>query len=116
MTDILWADSQFVKLSLDYDTASIRIRAPNGKMRVVTARGYLGIEWVGVWDETVITSARVEDDHDLQRRALARLAEAYQRLPESGSPARNRGGWKTLVITFSDNSELRCTAATFEED
>jgi len=116
-TSIRWADAHLESVRLDYDHLVIAISDDAGSHRSIRASGYIGFTYTGVWDETIIRQGVLVEGHEHAAESWVQIEGRHHGLiPSSGSQARNHRRWKTLVLTFSDDSELKCSAAEFVEE
>jgi hypothetical protein len=112
--NVRWPDAQLLRISISYDAVEIQIRESAGRLLTVVARGHIGTQMVGFWDEIVIDAGDVVDSHPFQKECLDSIAERLgQPAPLTGSPERNGGRFATLVLSMSDGAVFRCVAAQF---
>lgn len=112
--NVLWADAALEGFAFDYDHVEIRIRESTGQRVTVQADGQIGVDVCGFWDETVIESGTLVEEHPFANECRRALVERLgSDLPESGSPRRNRGTFSTLVISLIDGTLMLCVAADF---
>ncbi len=107
---IRWPDAELERLTADYDTVDLLLTESSGRALKVCARGFTSLSWHGVWDEVVVESARFESEGPLIDAANRRRASAV----DSGSPWRNRGQFRMLIVRFIDGAELQLVASTFD--
>lgn len=60
MHNVRWPDAALEALDIGYDLVDIKVREPDGRMSKLTCHGYIGYEAIGIWDECVIESARIQ--------------------------------------------------------
>jgi hypothetical protein len=112
---VRWTDSYLLSAEIGYDVVQLRLREPSGAAVLVSALGHIGVSLVGFWDETVIETADLVDDHPFAERCFSSIAERYgSGVPDSGSPERNVRSYRTLVVTLADGASLLVSAAEFE--
>jgi hypothetical protein len=114
--DLQWTDSRVESIELTYDEVRIAIEeeSGSGNIRVVHAMGPIGIQEVGIWDETTIEGATITDDHPFAATCLESMRARPEYRFESGSPTRNERRFKTLEIRLIDSSVILVAAGTFE--
>jgi hypothetical protein len=107
------ANLQYVRM--DYDQIVVGFGPDGGTDRTieVVATGPVGLQWSGLWDETIVDSASLTSDHEFARQTWAAIVARGQAGSDSGSPARNSREWLTLDVTFLDGSHLLVAAAEF---
>lgn len=111
---IRWADAVLLDLAMSYDTIEVKVLESGGNEVTIVARGQIGLELVGFWDEVVIEDGTLVESHPFADRCLESISERLGwPAPASGSPERNRGRYATLVLALSDGSTFRCAAAEF---
>ena len=112
---ILWADAELESVGLDDDSVPITVTESIGACKVLTCEGYIGFEFLGLWDEMVISEASVTDQDPLGVHCIddikQRLGNAAR--TDTGSPERNSRKWSLLRIEFSDGLEMKVVAARF---
>ena len=115
--NVMWADADLEGLTFDYGRVELRIRETTGQRVTIGALGQIGLRICGFWDESIIESGVLVDDHpfadDCRRALVERLGSD---LTKSGSPSRNRGKFSTLVISLIDGADLVCVAAEFSAE
>jgi len=68
----------------------------------------------GFWDEVVVERAEILCDDPFLQECVRSLEVRYgQKLPNTGSPERNRRSWNVLKIYLSDGAVLKIAAAAF---
>jgi len=112
--NVRWPDSQVLGVSISYDAVEIRIRESGGRLLTVVAKGHIGTQLVGFWDEIVIEDADIVESHPFEEECLTSIAERLGwPAPDTGSPERNSRRFATLVLSLSDGTFFRCVAAQF---
>ncbi len=104
-----WTDSELIALKIDYDSIRIFVSRPesNATMQVVNCEGYIGYKTIGVWDEMIINSIKLEKGHPFIKECWEGIWSKYKGNPPiTGNPARNAREWQLLKITLIDNVEL----------
>jgi hypothetical protein len=112
--DIYWPDSHLDSVTIEYDSVRMVVSDDEGRRRVVVGTGPIGIEQIGLWDEVIIDSGHLSDDHPFAARCWSDIESRGQSQCDTGSPARNGRRFQTLEVTFQDGSALRVAAARFE--
>ena len=110
--NVYWPDAQVESVRIDYDQVKIEVSQGDSAFEVI-ANGPIGVQWSGLWDETIVQEASVTSDHEFARQSWALAAKRGADTSDSGSPARNRRSWQTLDVTFIDGSHLLIAAAEF---
>jgi hypothetical protein len=114
MTDVLWPDASIQSISVDYDAVVLRLKESAGKQRVVRCEGYIGYALWGFWDEVIVSSARLVDEHPSIDRALQSLSDRLGSHPaDSGNVLRNTKNWRALIVKLSDGASLEIVAVGF---
>jgi hypothetical protein len=104
-------------MEMSYEAISLKLVEATGRQVTLTAFGHVGVEVVGFWDEVLVDAADVVQAHPFADRCLASINERLGAVPPAtGSVARNRMDYSTLVVTFSDGARLICAAAEFVID
>jgi len=112
--NVRWADAQLLGIAMSYDAVQIQLRESAGRLVTIVAKGHIGTELVGFWDEIVIESADIVEAHPFGDECLESIAERLgQRATDTGSPERNSRRFATLVLSLSDGAVFRCAAAEF---
>lgn len=112
--NVRWPDAQLLGISISYDAVEIQIRESGGHPRTIVAKGHIGTQLVGFWDEVVIDAADLVESHPFEDECLSSIAERLGwPAPDTGSPERNIRRFATLVLSLSDGTVLRCVAAQF---
>jgi hypothetical protein len=107
LTSVLWADAEIDEISIDFDSISIQIKESTGLWTTILCEGYIGYQVIGFWDESVVESGIVTQDHPFIAHCLGSIQNRYKRPPPpTGNAARDRGKWCALVITLIDGSEI----------
>jgi hypothetical protein len=113
--DVLWADAELESLTLDYEAARLSVRETTGRTVTVVAKGVIGVDFLGLWDEVIIERAAIASgdafSRECQRRIEARLGRD---VGDSGSPERNSRRFSTLTVTFIDGATLRVAAGSYD--
>lgn len=112
---IVWADAELESVTIDYDVVVLSLtETATGSTRCVRCEGYIGYQMLGFWDEVVVESATVAEEHDFLSRCLASIRGRYPGgLPSTGQPARNEQLWSLLTLRLSDGAELLIAANKF---
>jgi hypothetical protein len=114
MHDVLWPDASIESVTADYDAIVLRLRESTGRQRVVRCEGYIGYALQGFWDEVIVSSARLMDQHPSIDRALQSLqGRLGSALGESGNVLRNTRDWKALIVELLDGASLEIVAVGF---
>jgi hypothetical protein len=112
--NVLWADAEIGSITIDYGDVSITVRESTGRQMVVRGRGYIGYSAIGFWDEVVVERADCDREDPFLEECLRSLEFRYgKKLPDAGSPERNRQSWNVLRIVLSDGVILKVAAAHF---
>ena len=112
---VLWKDSEFEGLAIDYDTVAITLKESNGLLKEIRCLGYIGYQAIGFWDEVVVDTALVFFEHPFIEESLEAIHNRHQsRVPESGSPHRNAGEYFVLEIALGDGAKVLIAAASLE--
>ena len=112
---LAWADAQLERIEVDYEVVILHIVDSRGARWRVVCGGYIGVEIAGFWDESIIDLADLLEDDPFMGRCLANLeARLGRERNESGSPARNAGRWRTLLVGLIDRMPIRIVANSFE--
>jgi hypothetical protein len=113
--DVLWADAELESLTVDYEAARLSVRETTGRVVTVVAKGVIGVDFLGLWDEVVVERAAIESDDAFSRECQRRIEERLGRdVADSGSPERNSRRFSTLTLTFIDGATLRLAAASYD--
>jgi hypothetical protein len=104
----LWADAELLGIAVDYENLSLVLRESTGRLCRAVCEGYIGYEAIGMWDEIVVTEARL----NVEGPFLARCCEDLERRlgasrHTSGSEPRNRAAAMELIVVLSDGCEVR---------
>ena len=83
---VAWADAEFEGISIDYDDVTISLtEARAAKEKSIRCRGYIGFELKGFWDEVVIESVQVVEDHEFLLTCQKELNRRYPKgAPDTG--------------------------------
>jgi hypothetical protein len=111
--DVLWADASIESITITYDEVRFDIVESTGAKVAVVARGHIGFEFHGLWDEEIVEGAEITHGDEFARLCLD-LARGRSGAAVSGSPARNQGDFSTLRIRLIDGLDLLCAAAAFD--
>lgn len=115
--DILWADAQITSLTASYGKVELEVRETTGRQVRVVARGHIGFQLLGFWDEVVVESADLVRAHPFADQCLRSITERLgEPAPPTGSPERNSGEFVTLAVSLSDGAVLLCAAAAFNTE
>jgi len=113
LNKVVWTDAEFNICEIHYDFIKIKITESNGVSKNIICRGYIGFEGIGIWDEVVINKAIICNNHSLIDRSLNLIKKRFnQKIPDSGSDARNLQEWSMLQISFIDGSDLKIVIAS----
>lgn len=112
---IVWADAELESVTIDYDAVVLSLtETATGKTRCVRCEGYVGYQLLGFWDEVVVESAALVENHDFLSECLSKIQKRYPGgPPNTGQPARNEGRWALLTVRLSDGAELLVAANRF---
>jgi len=109
LSDLLWRDAELHEVRVGYESVDLHVRESNGRSRVVRCHGYIGYQCAGFWDEMVLDTGVVVDEHPFLLECLER-SQAKNSV-DSGSEARNARSFRLLILTFDDRTQLLVAAA-----
>lgn len=112
--DVLWPDASVELVEVTYDEVRLTVREDSGRRRVVIGRGPIGVDQLGIWDETIVESAVLRPDHPFATRCWSDIQARGVNGTDSGSPDRNLRRFQTLEVVLIDGSRLMIAAASFE--
>ena len=101
-----WQDYLFERLELDFDNIKIHLNDESDRNIKMVAEGYIGISYVGHWDESVVQSIKVEKGTILTEKALTIIKNNYGDMVAGGGYRKLEDEWNELVIEFIDNIQL----------
>lgn len=111
---VIWADAVLEQVKFDYSAVIISLREEFSKQVFIKCEGYIGVQVAGLWDEMVIETVNIYEDHPFQLECLEKIKIKYSGTPPlTGDESRNQEGKKTLVMRLSDGCELFCCATRF---
>lgn len=113
---LIWADSEFDTVSVDYDEVIISItETATGTHKKIHCRGYIGYKVEGFWDEIVIEKGELVSNDSFLAICTKKLKSRYSgSLPETGQIERNQQDWRVLIVRFSDGAEMKVVANKFD--
>ena len=113
-SDVLWKDATLDRIAIDYDTVVFEVVESTGRRVQLTCRGYIGFQWLAVWDEMVIDRATFVRRHELLDSCIRDIHRRFPAtIPRSGSPARNKNDFRVLEILLDDGATILVAAAEF---
>jgi hypothetical protein len=109
------ADANIESILIDYDDVVINLGDLPYWRTVLRCSGYIGYSVIGFWDDLLVQGGQMLDTSPLQEACIADLARRYRtpRPPDSGSPVRNLGAYRTLSIDLTDGATINIVAAQF---
>jgi hypothetical protein len=112
---VSWADAELENISIDYDEIKISLlEFASRQVRVIRCHGYIGYQLLGFWDEVVVETLDVVDNHGFLLCCKENLSNRYPNgLPTTGQSYRNNRVWSVLVVGLSDGTELLVAANEF---
>lgn len=114
MNTVCWPDAHLEDVHIVRDTVTVRIRGHLDQVRTIRCDGHIGLSLGAVWDEGVIESGQLLDQHPLIDRSIAELAaRPGVDFNDAGNPTRNQRSWRALVITLVDGCRVEIAAANF---
>lgn len=116
LNDAYWPDAELASVTVSYDVVEIALTCVDGRRRTIRCDGQIALSLGPCWDETVVRQCKLSSDSVLQQSTLAALASSPAYRTGSGSPARDKRTFRTLTITFMDDSELLVVAHGFSAE
>jgi hypothetical protein len=73
-----WADSGLFKIYIESDEIKIFIDFETGEVLQIICKDYIGFEYIGQWDESVISEINIEQGGDLTAASLNVIKKNYK--------------------------------------
>lgn len=99
-----WEDCSIVKIELGYDSISIEITDDENRYQIsILCEEFIGIEFIGNWDESFIDRIEVTEKGMLIEKSIEKIKKCYggnTSIP--GMKKDINGRWYQLSITLID--------------
>lgn len=104
---VKWADSEIVSITINYDAVLIYLLESDGAAKTLICDGYIGYKTCGFWDEMIVESGSVKEDHPFIEECKQTIITKYKNdLPLTGNVTRNEQNWRMLEIKLIDNTMI----------
>lgn len=102
-----WRDCYFGKLEVNFDLEYIKIIIDaDDNVIELKCENCIGINWLGIWDESVIECINIYEPAKQTEESLGIIKENYKE-PISNSNGKSvNSDWCELVIKFIDGNKL----------
>ena len=113
--DIYWPDAALQSVTATYEHIAVAVIDCNGKQIEVICLGHIGQRTIAFWDEVIVQSSRITDDHPFIAECMQAISKNYaQKIPDSGSLERNQvGKWLLWELLLADGASLQIVAKEF---
>ena len=97
-----WHDCSLEEISIEYDCIIITIEKNNSIIKL-KCYNFIGIEYLGQWDENIIKQIIISYDNEMITRAKKNIK--YKDIKGGGTKEYN-SEWKCLIIELIDNINI----------
>ncbi|MBL1230956.1 hypothetical protein IW492_17150 [Enterococcus sp. BWB1-3] len=101
-----WNDWYFEKLELNFDDIKVYISNDTDEIIELICKKYIGISYLGHWDESVIKSMKVNENTELTEKSIKVIKENYKDMVLGGGYRNITDIWCEFVIEFIDGNTL----------
>lgn len=109
---MLFNDYCLERIEIEYDKVKIKVSI-NDSCKELVCNGFIGIRYMGQWDENVISEMTVEDEDEfcLENKKIIKDNDISE-LPGAGWMDIN-GKWKHIKIVLKDGVEIHIACKEF---
>ncbi|MGF6906725.1 hypothetical protein [Fusobacterium sp. PH5-44] len=100
-----WHDTFFEKLEMNFDTIIIYL-SYNEILITLACKNYIGISYLGHWDESVIKDIKVRIDEMITEKALDIIKNNNTYDSKGGGLKSINDEWYNVVIELIDNVKM----------
>jgi len=114
-----WHDSTFAEnASFIEDNGDIVLRIQHAENYVIRCKNYIGLSYIGHWEEGVIESIKVEGEGDLMKESLNTIRHLNGKPPYSNLCRQMHDNWYQLNIKMIDGVVFKvvCESVILEHE
>ena len=102
-----WTDWDLGKMEIDYNRIVVRLSEGSEVTVTIYCNDYIGISYVGHWDESVIDRIYVEQDGNLIKESKMNIRKFYGVNPLKGGGTKEiNDNWYQLNIKLMDGNSV----------
>ena len=102
-----WHDYYLDSISLDYDNVKIVLCDYSDAKTVLVCEQYIGIQYLGHWDECVVDNIHVQNRNELTEKSLEIVKNNYPQNMCGGGSRKLDDEWLECIIRLIDNNEVK---------
>lgn len=101
-----WYDYSIEKIEIKFDNINVVIVDESDKPIEILCEEYIGIRYLGHWDESVIKSIKVQNSSELTEESIKIIKNNYKDMTFGGGYRKIEKKWYELIIELIDNNKL----------
>ncbi len=110
-----WADWSLDKLEFDYDRVLITVSKDTEIIVTICCKDFIGLSFIGHWDESVIEGITVETKGNLIDESLYTVKKLYGENPLPGGGVKKiDDNWNQLSIKLIDGNVIKVACKSIE--
>lgn len=110
-----WTDWSVDKLEMDFDKVLVRVSENIEGTVTICCKDYIGISYIGHWDESVIEDIRIETNGSLINESLENVKKLYGENPLLGGGVKEiSDNWYQLNIKLIDGNIIKVVCKNIE--
>ncbi|MCA1032994.1 hypothetical protein LCL95_18560 [Bacillus timonensis] len=111
-----WSDWSLIKIEIDYNRILIIIGINNETYIVkISCQDYIGISYIGHWDESILDDIEVEKKGSLIDKSLKKVENLYGENPLPGGGTKKiEDNWFQINIKLIDGNTVKVVCKNIE--